>query len=605
MERTPPRNSKARYMGPVARRATVSASPAPEHAPSHNSPSDNSVIELPMEEAMGLFEQQPRLPSQHHSPLAGPSRWTRWDQQAAANSPAPRHSMIRSPVQTMSPLRLESPELIVDNTRRAPPRAASAVRSNPFATFPLPELFPAPAPPPPPPMALTPVMVQALVQALTPGGAPAPLFPPFAPAPPAVAAPAPPVVAPQVLNLPVWAPIPQRMASAPAMVRHWAPNPFHAPLPQPPPVPPAPIMPAHFIPAVIPPFVPPPPQAPPQVDQLAHAISLLVQTLQYQHAQAQARAQIVPPIAAPAPAPAYQGGRAKVREPDPFDGTATFKLRPFLVQCQLNFKDRPAAFPRDEQKVTYALSYLKGNALAWFEPFIIEEDIGLGVPTFFTDYVEFCTILRNNFGPTDPAGAAQNDILSLSMKESQHISTYIVNFMRLSSQLGFNEEALSCLFYHGLPERIKDQIALTDKPVTYDGLRALVQNIDSRYWRRKAEISRNHPRASTSTSTPTSARTPSTSTKPSEPSKPTAPKSAPPATKSADLASKLGPDGKLSPAEKKRRMDNNLCLFCGEPGHRANACPKSTSSATKAKGRSAEITEVPSDAEDPADDTPA
>ena len=30
--------------------------------------------------------------------------------------------------------------------------------------------------------------------------------------------------------------------------------------------------------------------------------------------------------------------------------------------------------------------------------------------------------------------------------------------------------------------------------------------------------------------------------------------------------------GRLTPAERKHRMDNNLCLYCGKPGHRAIAC---------------------------------
>ena len=40
-------------------------------------------------------------------------------------------------------------------------------------------------------------------------------------------------------------------------------------------------------------------------------------------------------------------GRTKVREPDTFDGTDPRKLRAFLVQCELNFQDRPKAFASD------------------------------------------------------------------------------------------------------------------------------------------------------------------------------------------------------------------------------------------------------------------
>ena len=30
--------------------------------------------------------------------------------------------------------------------------------------------------------------------------------------------------------------------------------------------------------------------------------------------------------------------------------------------------------------------------------------------------------------------------------------------------------------------------------------------------------------------------------------------------------------GKLTPAERKHRMDNNLCLYCRKPGHKASEC---------------------------------
>ena len=45
---------------------------------------------------------------------------------------------------------------------------------------------------------------------------------------------------------------------------------------------------------------------------------------------------------------------------------------------------------------------------------------------------------------------------------------------------------------------------------------------------------------------------------------------------------------KLTQAEHTRRFNNNLCLFCGGVGHTAKECPKSSSSATKAKARAAQ-----------------
>jgi hypothetical protein len=63
--------------------------------------------------------------------------------------------------------------------------------------------------------------------------------------------------------------------------------------------------------------------------------------------------------------------------------------------------------------------------------------------------------------------------------------------------------------------------------------------------------------------------------------------------KSSPLADKLGKDGKLTPGERQRRLDNNLCLFCGKSGHIAKECPKSLSAASKAKAQAAKASEKP------------
>src|ERR1700726_3801136 len=46
--------------------------------------------------------------------------------------------------------------------------------------------------------------------------------------------------------------------------------------------------------------------------------------------------------------------------------------------------------------------------------------------------------------------------------------------------------------------------------------------------------------------------------------------------KKPHLEGKLGTDGKLTPEEHQRCFDNNLCLFCGAAGDKANECHKQT-----------------------------
>jgi len=51
-------------------------------------------------------------------------------------------------------------------------------------------------------------------------------------------------------------------------------------------------------------------------------------------------------------------------------------------------------------------------------------------------------------------------------------------------------------------------------------------------------------------------------------------KSPSPSTPHVDLSDKLGRDGKLNGNERKRRIDNNLCLYCGSKDHKVDGCPR-------------------------------
>ncbi|KIO11148.1 hypothetical protein M404DRAFT_20647 [Pisolithus tinctorius Marx 270] len=53
--------------------------------------------------------------------------------------------------------------------------------------------------------------------------------------------------------------------------------------------------------------------------------------------------------------------------------------------------------------------------------------------------------------------------------------------------------------------------------------------------------------------------------------------------------SKLGKDGKLTPEERKHRIEGNLCMFCRGPGHFTDKCPKK---AGKAKAHTVATTEA-------------
>jgi hypothetical protein len=159
------------------------------------------------------------------------------------------------------------------------------------------------------------------------------------------------------------------------------------------------------------------------------------------------------------------GPRLKVREPDPFNGTDSGKLRTFLIQLRLSFNDRPRTFTDDQNKINFAISYLKGIALTHFENSLIELDL-TNPPAWSDNYKAFVSELKTYFGSTDLVSEAESKLENLSMKPTQCIAKYLVEFNRLMSITKWDNRALRHQFYRGLPARIKDEVSRVGKPNT-------------------------------------------------------------------------------------------------------------------------------------------
>ena len=256
----------------------------------------------------------------------------------------------------------------------------------------------------------------------------------------------------------------------------------------------------------------------------------------------------------------------------------------------------------DHAKVTYAQSYLRGMALEWFEPDLLNAANPNARPIWMDSYHQFISELKSNFGPHDLVGDAKHQLDNLSMKEGQKINKYIVEFNRLAGQVcSYGDGALHHIFYSGLPDCIKDEISRVGKPCTLDGFCTLAQTIDARYWERKSEILRQTKNSSTPfASNVKSSASPSDSKGKSKEkdnkgkssdNRNKSPSTSSGASKSttSDAPSHLGKDGKLTEEERQRRIKEKLCMFCGRPGHMAKDCPKSTSKSAKTKARAAKV----------------
>src|SRR5215475_4318025 len=205
-------------------------------------------------------------------------------------------------------------------------------------------------------------------------------------------------------------------------------------------------------------------------------------------AVAQALTQLASATAALRQPVSDRGPKTMLREPDTFDGSDPQKLQPFLALLALNFRDRPSAFRTQESRVVYAISYLRGSALDWFEPDIV--DSNRNNPLWLSDFSAFVHELEDNFGPFDPVGDAEEALDHIFMKENQRIMKYMVLFNKLATKVEYDDSALRRRFYDGLPDRLKDRITDVGKPRTLAGMRQLAQQLDARYWERRSEQSR-------------------------------------------------------------------------------------------------------------------
>ena len=79
----------------------------------------------------------------------------------------------------------------------------------------------------------------------------------------------------------------------------------------------------------------------------------------------------------------------KVWDPDPFDGSDPKKFQGLLLECKLNFLAQLKAFCMENAKVNYAMSFLKGTALNYFELFLDTPD---NEPAWLKDYELFIEV---------------------------------------------------------------------------------------------------------------------------------------------------------------------------------------------------------------------
>jgi hypothetical protein len=287
------------------------------------------------------------------------------------------------------------------------------------------------------------------------------------------------------------------------------------------------------------------------------------------------------------------GSEAKGNPPTEFDGSARKKLDVFLAECEIMFATAPRKYRTDASRVLCAGSYLKGNPKKWFTNFFQlppEQQ-----PAWLRSWIDFKDLLRRQWGLEDPEGAAEAELQKLSMADKDHVVYFTAIFRTIQYRLpSWSDRNLRNAYYSALAPRIRNQFVSAGRipPTNLDSLIQVAEDLDRAYWtnyelnksshseeKKSGASSENKSgsdsppkkkkKTSKSNSTPTPAA--SDSTPSSTPATSGTNKKKDPAYKKL-----LGPDGKLLPQERERRIANGLCLLCGQKGHMAEECPKRT-----------------------------
>jgi len=136
------------------------------------------------------------------------------------------------------------------------------------------------------------------------------------------------------------------------------------------------------------------------------------------------------------------------------------------------------------EKIFFVISYLRGIALDYFEPFINEPD-PLQNFDFLEDWSAFVQKLSNVFGSYTPEDNDENAIIAIPFPPDGKAITYFIQFAKYQNRICWGDCSLRKVVKDAIPPRISEELRHSKENLsTFEGLKRAVLKIDSDYWRR-------------------------------------------------------------------------------------------------------------------------
>jgi len=247
--------------------------------------------------------------------------------------------------------------------------------------------------------------------------------------------------------------------------------------------------------------------------------------------------------------------KPKIREPSTFHGERD-QLRGWLAQLSVYFKGVGWEFEYNNDKIVYALSLLRGDALKWATPYIERRQ-----DVTWSSWDDFKNELQGQFGEIDEQGAARAKLMRMA-QGSKGATEYWNEYRLIASQTGMDDATLTYHLMRGFKMELQDAWGM-DGSDSQDP--QFVANWAIKKETKMAAIK--HMRHGTISKEKTPS--PGTSRNQNGTFRPQNDNQGDPMELDA---TRRRPGFNISAKEYQRRMRSNLCLKCAKPGHRAAAC---------------------------------
>jgi hypothetical protein len=259
-------------------------------------------------------------------------------------------------------------------------------------------------------------------------------------------------------------------------------------------------------------------------------------------------------------------------KPEFYDGKSISKLRDFLTQVRLVFAVQPSKFSNDRDKVLYAASLLRGAAFTWIQPYLDAHD----PPDWMNDFARFATEITAAFG--DPNYDRNNLFRLKRLRQTGSVASYTAEFRRLTPRSTLSETALVQQYFEGLKEPLQDTLTVANYPEELEPLIQMATRLDNLQYQRRMQRGQ-EARYSAPAQRKRQLHHAAAKPQPVHPARPANP--------THDTAStSIGPFGSrpmeigaarprfrhLTEEEREYRRQNDLCMYCGKPGHIAQEC---------------------------------